>query len=527
MGESIDNILPPEIVLVIDDYLDIQAHGNLKLACRSMHKLLDGRWLDLLHISYGETPFTFGTNVKCNKCSYGASTTWRFHTCGKRYLFLNLKRPMMTRHFFFNSHAYARLLSHVTYLSIDMDNSQLMCATLPIILPYVKDLKELELQFVRDEGTSLHDKKTLEFIARSSTNEDTLVRSTADIFSLHPWPMKCFEGTFHKMVAYDWDLGDSEHDMLLDRNFSFPPCFRYLQVLNLYIRQEDPVPLGHFSEVLHQLPHLLCLNLANANLFVDSHREWIPRTVRFLEIGDVCVDTIDGETYDADNDALSGEPYFVNNGCSVVELAVRDGPVNTKAYDFSNVRYLSVSGDKDDWEDLLKVIKSNNVELLEVDSVPEQGDPFEILLPVRKSVRSLELSFRPRTAGDGEVVPFHTRLVLFLYKILTSGVTFSNLSWMSITLSNSSPKGDPILGLDPESVEFDTYRKVLTKFMDPNHTFPKLKTVFLATSPEFIEGLLSNRPVKAPSHGIYEPITGRRLGGFKSWYKIERELAQP
>lgn len=524
MGEGIDSVLPPEIFLVIDDYLDVSTHGNLKLANRSMHKLLDGRWLNLLHIAYGSVPLTFGTNIKCNECSYGASKTWRFHTCGKRYLFLDLKRPNMTRHFFYNSHAYSGLLSHVTHLSIDMDNTQLMCAALSIVLPYVKDLKELELQFTTEDDGSLPDKGTLEFIARSSTNKNTLVRSTTDIFSLDPWPMECFQDTFHKMVAFDWDLRDSEHDMLLDRSFSFPPCFQHLQMLNLYYRYEEPTSCGYFGKLLHQLPHLLNLVLSNVKLFVDSHSEWIPRTIRFLELTRVCIDTIDGEAYEAENDAIVGEQHFVNNGCSVVELMVHHGPVNTKAYDFSSARHLFVSGDKDDWEDLLKVINPNNVEFLEVDCVPEQGDPFDVLLSIRESLRSLDLTFRPRDMGDEDDIPFHTRLVLFLYKLLESGETFPNLSWMSITLSNTSTQEDPVLSLDPESSEFNTYSNVLTRFLDPNDTFPKLKTVYLATSPKFIEGLLSNRPVKSPTPDVYEPLTGRKLGGFKTWYKVERDL---
>lgn len=215
----------------------------------------------------------------------------------------------MMRHLFFNPQTHAGILSKVTHLSIEMDKSPLMCATVAAVLPYVKDLKELELEFCSQGIEGEPDRELLEFIARHSTNEDTLVRSTTDMYSHDSWPMECFQGTFHKMIGHDW-VAKYQHTALLEEPFSFPPSFRHLCKLSIFRPKVGSIPCQWFGKLLHQLPHLLVLELFNLELFEDSRDEWVPRTVRYLELDGVNVETMARELYHNDNEVFFRRTRF-------------------------------------------------------------------------------------------------------------------------------------------------------------------------------------------------------------------------
>lgn len=224
--------------------------------------------------------------------------------------------------------------------------------------------------------------------------------------------------------------------------------------------------------------------------------------------------------------SFSGEPDFTNNGCSVIELSLGYKPVSTKAFNFSSARFLSVLGDQDDREDLIKVINPNNIQFLSIVITPENGEPFDTLHSVRESICSLELEFTADSMDEVEP-PFHAQLVRFLFQLMRSGETFPNLSWMCINLTIDTSHVDDILGLDRNSTEFKVCSDIITKFLDFSDTLPQLKTLYLAASPFFIGGLCSNRLVnlKCSVSEIYEPITGRRMrsDSFNPLYMFERD----
>lgn len=286
--------LPPELLYVIDDYCDIEQHGNLKLTCEKLYSILNGKGLKRLHIGYSihDSVIDRYLNDQCScQEEYGMRHHCMGYRCRKRWLFLTPQKYLLLENY---DYFQSTLLSHVTSLSVKFGDGEWAQDLLKSILPYMRNIELVEISYVGEKFNQKLWKDAVncfQFMPNIEKAEVKMYtthcpRMFAEVLSQTIPNMKCFP-----LMILDSDLDHLNHPLFIQP-------FQNLHELEILINIESynfiaSEQLGGF---LSNLPYLTQLQLFGSPIYNPRGVKWIP-----YQLSTITLDTV-GYDFDFDGD---------------------------------------------------------------------------------------------------------------------------------------------------------------------------------------------------------------------------------
>lgn len=513
--------LPPEIFHIVDDYIDIETHQSLCLANKSVYSMVAGRWLSHLHIEasiYKPLTLSYSGKNNCRLCvtEHGANCdSWRFHTCGKRYLYLSPHKTRVSNEVLDEASIgkYQTVLRNVRSLAIALDYEKWVFDVLSAVLPRLSHLEYLEIQMFEPYSRQHWRPEISEMFKQIPGIENTHISVNADVNLVTPWPLEDFAALFPNVISYNRLLDDTSPQTLTDS----VDAYKTIRKLSLvYVGAQDTkFRTTKLRQFLFSMPQLKALSLQNMLVYKDSLSEWVPPTVLSLLLNGFNEEYCDEILAEAERAAGSGQfddflTYIAGtNGASVKQLEVSSPSVYIDSFNFQNAEDISMPSEMDN---LLQKLETNTIRTIVLDVFEFMPFPESILQTISKTVESLTLDLYGYHPGGMRTHFFH-RINNFLTDIGPEPLSCPHLKSVRISVHGLSPMDvHTAQDVDEERYNHATRTKYATDsminlvdiFQDREH-FPMLQnTIFDAPVDFFDHRYIRERLYNRQRHGPWD-----------------------